>query len=137
MATAGPKRSAGANAASYNFEAVASNGSIIVAGGSQNYDGYYTSTNGSTWVKQTNLQLGFSSIAWTGSQFVAMDPAQKLAQTSTDGINWTAHPVPSSVVITSLALTSTELLGVGAHNTLISSDVRPGVQLRAHDPERV
>jgi len=82
--------------------------------------GSLTSTFGQTaWTAQTSgTSSQLSSVAWTGSLFVAVGYAGTIL-TSPDGVTWTSRTSGTSSAINTVTWADNELLAVGYNNALV------------------
>lgn len=122
------------DAAGYNFDSIASSGSITIASSSGGGGSYYISTNGIAWAEHGNNGDGyyqFNCVVGAEDNFVAINTYGGQAQTSTDGLHWSSYPTYTSANLKSMAWSGTEVLAVGERTTMISSDLVPVINFAA------
>ncbi|MCX6856937.1 MAG: hypothetical protein NTV80_18760 [Verrucomicrobia bacterium] len=114
-----------------SFATVTNNSSLIVAAGvsySASFEAIpevWTSSNGIAWTKRTvSANLGFRSVVWTGTNFVAVTEGSS-AITSPDGITWTTQSTETPYGLYALAWDGTQVLAVGNGGVVLSSDLLP------------
>ena len=74
-------------------------------------DATLISPDGISWKKTIDTSTGWTSIAWSGTQFVEVGSAGNI-RTSPDGITWTAQTA-ESVGLNSVIWTGTQFVAVG------------------------
>jgi hypothetical protein len=106
------------------ISAIATNGTVAVAVGqdptTQTLGAIWTSTNGTTWVKQNRFLLSgpavtngswIPNVIWDGTRFIlTVGLAYNLIATSTDGVSWSAISAPDFAE--QAATTTLSFLGV-------------------------
>lgn len=79
-----------------------------------------TSSDGITWTDRTpaGYLMGYYSVCWTGTTFVAAGPYGRYA-TSADGITWTASADPSMSSFLYVASVNSRAIGFSQHQSVI------------------
>jgi hypothetical protein len=98
---------------SMDFASVASSPQAIVALGHSTPPVVFRSVDAVTWTEVATPAEGWlSSVAWTGTQFVAVGAAGSIV-TSPDGLAWTPRSSGTSAVLTGVAVSGTRIVAVG------------------------
>jgi len=98
---------------------VAWSGTRFVASGDNRL---FTSTDGARWTAKF-LDGGGNSVVWSGTKFVVVgsNGLGGPVLTSSDGISWAAHSIPSTNLLYGVAWSGTEFLAVGQNGAMLSS----------------
>ncbi len=106
------------------------NGSVFVAGG----DGIHSSPDGIDWIDRVEFIAGikWSSVIWTGKQFVAAFVAERFSppvyypengyiMTSQDGAAWVSHGIGTKTSLYSVTWSGNQVVAVGDYGTILTS----------------
>ena len=111
-----------------DFSALATNGSLMIAVSPYSGGIYYTSINGSAWTGRSFPEgVGAGTLVWTGTNFVATSGDDRQAMISTNGLNWTAHPLGTGQSINGSVwdASRSQVVAVATGGVVISSDATP------------